>query len=112
MSSAPAAVPSYLSALAPVLADVIGPAAPEIDRTGAYPRAAIDALAAAGLLGLVSAAEVGGTGEGHRAATAVVQAIAEHCGSTAMVVMMHYCGAAVIEAHGPSDVRERIAAGD
>ena len=29
-----------------------------------------------------------------------------------MVVMMHYCGAAVIEAFGPTDVRERIAAGD
>ncbi|MGH9264029.1 MAG: acyl-CoA dehydrogenase family protein, partial [Acidimicrobiales bacterium] len=37
---------------------------------------------------------------------------AEHCGSTAMVVMMHYCGAAVIEAHGPPDVRERIATGE
>jgi alkylation response protein AidB-like acyl-CoA dehydrogenase len=29
-----------------------------------------------------------------------------------MVVMMHYCGAAVVEAYGPTEVRERIAAGD
>ncbi|MGH9266339.1 MAG: acyl-CoA dehydrogenase family protein, partial [Acidimicrobiales bacterium] len=112
MSSAPAAVPPYLSALAPVLTEVVAPAAAEVDRTGAYPRPALDALAAAGLLGLVSAKEVGGQGEGQRAATAVVQALAEHCGSTAMVVMMHYCGAAVIEAHGPPDVRERIATGE
>ncbi|HEX2118110.1 MAG TPA: acyl-CoA dehydrogenase family protein, partial [Acidimicrobiales bacterium] len=109
---ASAAVPPYLSALAPVLTEVVAPAAAEIDRTGAYPRPALDALAGAGLLGLVSAKEVGGQGEGQRAATAVVQALAEHCGSTAMVVMMHYCGAAVIEAHGPLDVRERIAAGE
>jgi alkylation response protein AidB-like acyl-CoA dehydrogenase len=109
--STPPAPPTYLAALAPVLADVVAPAAAEVDRTGAYPRAAIDALGRAGLLGLVSAPEVGGQGQGHRAATAVVQAIAEHCGSTAMVLMMHYSGASVIEAHGPADVRERIAAG-
>jgi isovaleryl-CoA dehydrogenase len=106
------AVPAYLAALAPVLTDVIGPAAPVIDRTGAYPRAALDALARAGLLGLVSAPEVGGSGQGHRAATAVVQAVAEHCGSTAMVLMMHYSATSVIEAHGPTEVRERIAAGE
>ena len=112
MSAVSPALPSYLAALAPVIADVVAPAAGEIDRTGAYPRAALDALGRAGLLGLISAPEVGGCGEGHRAATAVVQSLAEHCGSTAMVVMMHYCGTAVIEAFGPSDVRERIAAGD
>ena len=112
MSDVSPALPAYLAALAPVIADVVAPAAAEIDRTGAYPRAALDALGRAALLGLVSAPEVGGGGEGHRAATAVVQSLAEHCGSTAMVVMMHYCGAAVIEAFGPPDVRERIAAGD
>jgi len=112
MSTVSPAVPAYLAALAPVLTDVIGPAAPVIDRTGAYPRAALDALGRAGLLGLISAPEVGGSGEGHRAATAVVQAVAEHCGSTAMVLMMHYSATAVIEAHGPVEVRERIAAGE
>jgi isovaleryl-CoA dehydrogenase len=106
------ALPAYMAALGPVIADVVAPAAAEVDRTGAYPRAALDALGRAGLLGLISAPEVGGGGEGHRAATAVVQSLAEHCGSTAMVVMMHYSGTAVIEAFGPTDVRERIAAGD
>ena len=112
MSAAAAAVPAYLSSLQPVLTDVVAPAAAEVDRTGAYPRSALDALAAAGLLGLVSSTEVGGQGEGPRAATAVVQALAEHCGSTAMVVMMHYCGTAVLEAHGPREVRESIARGE
>ncbi|MCU1498297.1 MAG: Acyl-CoA dehydrogenase, short-chain specific [Acidimicrobiales bacterium] len=117
MSTVSVPLPAYMAALAPVLADVVGPAAAEIDRTGTYPRAALDALGRAGLLGLISAPEVGGRGEGHRAATAVVQAVAEHCGSTAMVLMMHYCGTAVIEAAastaaGSADVRERIAAGE
>jgi alkylation response protein AidB-like acyl-CoA dehydrogenase len=101
-----------MAALAPVLTGVVGPAAADVDRTGTYPRAGLDALGRAGLLGLISAPEVGGSGEGHRAATAVVQAVAEHCGSTAMVLMMHYCGTAVIEALGPVDVREKIAAGE
>jgi isovaleryl-CoA dehydrogenase len=112
MSAVSPSLPAYMARLTPVLNDVVAPAAAEIDRTGAYPRAALDSLGRAGLLGLISAAEVGGSGEGHRAATAVVQAVAEHCGSTAMVLMMHYCGTAVIEAFGPTDVRERIASGD
>ena len=112
MSDVSVALPAYMAALTPVLNDVVAPAAAEIDRGGTYPRAAMDALGRAGLLGLISAPEVGGQGEGHRAATAVVQAVAEHCGSTAMVLMMHYAGAAVLEAFGPTGVRERIAAGD
>jgi alkylation response protein AidB-like acyl-CoA dehydrogenase len=106
------APPAHWAALTAILDDVVGPAAAEVDRGGAYPRAALDALGQAGLLGLASAAEVGGLGLGPRAATAVIQALAERCGSTAMVVMMHYCGTAVIEAFGPTEVRERIAAGD
>jgi isovaleryl-CoA dehydrogenase len=112
MSDVSVALPAYMAALQPLLSDVVAPAAAEIDRTGTYPRPAMDALGRAGLLGLISAPEVGGRGEGHRAATAVVQAVAEHCGTTAMVLMMHYCGTAVLEAFGPTDVRERIAAGD
>ncbi|MDQ6799116.1 MAG: acyl-CoA dehydrogenase, partial [Actinomycetota bacterium] len=34
-----------------------------------------------------------------------------HCASTAMVVMMHYAATAVIEAHGPVEVRQAIPAG-
>jgi len=112
MSPAPAAVPAYLAALAPVVTNVVAPAAPDVDRNAIYPRAALDALGRAGLLGLISAPEVGGSGEGHRAATAVVQTLAEYCGSTAMVVMMHYCAAAVLEAHGSTDIREKVAAGE
>jgi len=103
--------PAYLATLEPIATDVVAPAAAEIDRTAAFPRAALDALAQAGLLGLVSAAEVGGLGQGHRAAALVVERLARECASTAMVVCMHYAATAVIEAHGPRAVREAIAAG-
>jgi alkylation response protein AidB-like acyl-CoA dehydrogenase len=71
----------------------------------------MQALGKAGLLGLISAKDVGGLGEGHRAATFVVLEIGKYCASTAMVVCMHYAGTAVIEAYGPREVREAIAAG-
>ena len=108
----PAAPNSYQETLDQIIRDVIAPAAGEIDQSGTFPRAAIETLGRAGLLGLISAREVGGLGEGHRAATVVVERIASACASTAMVVCMHYCGTAVIEPYGPRPVREAIARGD
>jgi alkylation response protein AidB-like acyl-CoA dehydrogenase len=102
---------SYLDDLAVVTAEAVQPTAVQVDREGQFPRAAIQALADAGLLGLVSAAEVGGRGQGLRAAAQVVERLAGACGSTAMVVCMHYAATAVLEGHGPREVREAIAAG-
>ncbi|MEU7846746.1 acyl-CoA dehydrogenase family protein [Micromonospora parva] len=99
-------------ALGPVIDDVIRPQAPIVDRDGAFPRPGVDALAAAGLLGLASSTEVGGGGHGMRAVAEVIERLAAECGSTAMVVLMHYAATAVVEAHGPRDVRAAIAAGD
>jgi alkylation response protein AidB-like acyl-CoA dehydrogenase len=101
----------FRSALTSVIDTTIAPAAAEIDRIGAYPRAALDALAAAGLLGLLSAPDVGGAGGSLADAAEVVQKIAAACGSTAMVVLMHYAATSVLEAHGPREVREAIAQG-
>lgn len=112
MSTAEAASQiSYLETLNQIVNQIVAPSAQEIDETGSYPRAALEALGGAGLLGLISAREVGGKGESHRAATLVVERLASACASTAMVVCMHYAGAAVIEAHGPRAVREAIARG-
>jgi alkylation response protein AidB-like acyl-CoA dehydrogenase len=84
--------------------------AAEVDR-GNFPSDAVRALGESGLLGLVSAPEVGGKGESLAAAAHVVERIARECGSTAMVLTMHYCATAVIEKHGAKDVRTAIAAG-
>lgn len=111
-SPAPTQTAPYLESLEQIIVAVVAPNAVEIDQTGAFPRAALDALGAAGLLGLISAAEVGGLGQTHRAAALVVERLAQECASTAMVVCMHYAGTAVIEAHGPLDIRTAIAAGE
>ena len=60
---------SYLDTLEPIAAEVVAPAAVDIDATGDYPRAALQALGQAGLLGLVSATDVGGLGQAQRAAS-------------------------------------------
>jgi alkylation response protein AidB-like acyl-CoA dehydrogenase len=104
--------PTWLEGIERISEEVIVPAAAEIDAAGAFPRAAITAMGKAGLLGLVSSKDVGGLGEGHAAATRVVERIARECASTAMVVCMHYCGAAVIESFGPRDARESVARGE
>jgi alkylation response protein AidB-like acyl-CoA dehydrogenase len=84
--------------------------AAEVDR-GTFPIATLKALADDGMLGLVSSKDVGGKGCGLAEAAALVERLARECGSTAMVVCMHFCATAVIEAHGPLEVRKAIAAG-
>lgn len=103
---------SLLADLDRVIADVIAPAASEVDRTGEFPRAGIDALAAAGVLGAASSPDVGGGGASLADQAAVIERIATACSSTAMVVLMHYSATAVLEAHGPTNIREAIARGE
>ena len=94
-----------------VATDVAAKHAETVDREGVFPRAAMDALAAEGLLGVLSAREVGGMGLTIGAAAFAVERLARECGSTAMVLTMHYAGTAVLEKHGPVDVRRAIASG-
>jgi alkylation response protein AidB-like acyl-CoA dehydrogenase len=101
----------FTSVLEKICTDVVAPDAATVDRQSAFPERGVNALAAAGLLGAVSAPEVGGLGLGFRGAATVVGRLAQECGSTAMVVCMHYCGTAVLEALGSSDVRQAAASG-
>ena len=103
--------PVFRDALERVIADVVSPAAAEVDAKATFPRQNIEALGAAGLLGLMSATEVGGQGRPLRDVAEVIEHLAGACGSTSMIVLMHYAAVSVIEAHGPRDVREAIAAG-
>ncbi len=103
---------NFLKTLDQVCGDVIAQEAPGVDETGSFPRRSIAALKSAGLLGAVSSPDVGGLGFGPRGAVAIIERIAEECGSTAMVAVMHYCGVAVLEASAPAEVRRAAASGD
>jgi alkylation response protein AidB-like acyl-CoA dehydrogenase len=89
----------------------IGADAARVDREGAFPERAIGALAKAGLLGLTVPDSRGGRGQGMRTSAAVLDVVAQHCSSTAMVYLMHLCGVACyLSAPDKTDAELRAAA--
>jgi isovaleryl-CoA dehydrogenase len=106
MSSQP-----FQDALTRVIAEVVAPGATDVDQSGEFPRKQVDALAQAGLLALTVPAEFGGAGGGLRDAAAVVRELGAVCGSTAMIVTMHYAATAalVAAANETGEAREALA---
>jgi alkylation response protein AidB-like acyl-CoA dehydrogenase len=72
----------------------VAPHAVSVDREGRFPREAFTALAEEGLLGLSVPEAQGGLGLGIRGCMAALDQVAQRCGSTAMVYLMHLCGTA------------------
>jgi isovaleryl-CoA dehydrogenase len=105
-----ATLQSHKAVVEEVVRDTIEPDAAATDG-GRFPRRGVEALGRVGLLGLVSSAEVGGTGQGFAAAAETVETVSRSCASTALILTMHYCATAVIEAHGDLVTRQAIAAG-
>src|SRR5580658_751121 len=84
--------------------ELLAPRADEIDRERRFPRENIQALGRSGLLGLVVPKEYGGIGAGIPEMAQVLDPMAQACASTAMVMLMHYCGTAVIVAKGSAEL--------
>jgi isovaleryl-CoA dehydrogenase len=102
---------SYLDALKQVIDEVVAPGAASVDADGAFPRAQLDALGAAGILALTVPASCAGGGAGLREAAMVVRELGSVCGSTAMVVAMHYAAVAGLAAAEDKDTLVAIAGG-
>ena len=102
---------NYLERIEAIASTTVREHANKVDG-GAFPQATIDALAQSGLLGLITSTEMGGLGEGPRAAAMVVERLARECASSAMVTCMHYAGAAVIEQYGDDETRRAIGRGE
>jgi 3-sulfinopropanoyl-CoA desulfinase len=91
--------------------DVIAPRAAELDRTEAYPWTAIEALTAAGFMGMTIPLALGGQGLGVLEAVLVVEELAQVCGVTGRIVVEGNLGAVgAIMAYG-TDAQQRLAAG-
>ncbi|MEV6369061.1 acyl-CoA dehydrogenase family protein [Micromonospora musae] len=97
--------------LSRIIEEIVVPQAGEVDRSAAFPRKAVDALADAGLLALTVPSQYGGGGRDLRAATDVIRQLSTACGSTAMVTLMHYSAVAALTATDSGDVLREIAAG-
>jgi isovaleryl-CoA dehydrogenase len=103
----------FNDALTRVITEVVAPAAAEVDRTGAFPRRQIEALEEAGILALTVPAKLGGGGGSLRDASAVVRELGAVCGSTAMIVTMHFSAVAALLAGGGQEaVLRESAEGD
>jgi len=75
------------------VAEVAAAHAADVDRDGTFPQASVDALADAGLLGVILPPDVGGLGLGPREFLQTLRGVADACASSAMVYLMHVCAA-------------------
>jgi alkylation response protein AidB-like acyl-CoA dehydrogenase len=102
---------SYRDALLRVINEVVAPGAAEVDASAKFPRVQLDALGAAGILGLTTPVEYGGGGAGLRAAADMARELGSVCASTAMIVTMHYAAVAALVATGDKETLSAVAAG-
>src|ERR1700722_14779273 len=102
---------SYRDVLLRVIDEVVAPGAGAVDASGEFPSSQLSALGAAGLLALPVPAGLGGGGAGLREAADVVRELGSVCGSTAMIVTMHYAAVAALTAAGDKDTLTTIASG-
>ena len=72
-----------------------------VDSSAAYPTATVAALRESGLLGLTLPPDVGGLGGGPKELVEVVASLANACGSTAMIYLMHVSAAMTVAAAPP-----------
>src|SRR5258708_22681825 len=91
-----AAAERLAPAAATVSRDVLAVHASDVDARARFPRESLDAVAAAGLLGVTLPASAGGAGLGKRAFAAISETLATGCGSTAMIAVMHVAAAQAI----------------
>ena len=83
--------------------DVLSREAAAVDAAGAWPQRGLEAIAAAGLLGLHVPERLGGLGQGMLALVVVTEALAKECASTALCFGMHSVATAVLAAKATPD---------
>ena len=91
--------------------DVIAPRAAEVDRTEEYPWPNVEALTAAGFMGMTIPEEYGGQGLGYAEAVLVIEEMAKVCGVTGRIVVEANMGAIGAIMRFGSDAQKRLAAG-
>jgi len=93
---------AHLAALKAIAVDVAAANAADVDAKARFPRESIQALQKAKLLSAPVPRELGGAGYGMRELAALCSTLAQSCGSSAMVLAMHYIQVACIARHAQS----------
>lgn len=95
-------VPDVVTRVERIAEEVAAAHAAEVDRDARFPHETIEALRAAGALGAMVPATLGGEGATLTEACAGVLALGRHCASSAMVLAMHHLQVACLIRHGRS----------
>jgi alkylation response protein AidB-like acyl-CoA dehydrogenase len=101
-------IASILAANDKISKEVLQARADQIDRERKFPRENLQALGAAGALGILIPVEFGGAGGTLAEMSQALEAQAQGCASTAMVTLMHYCACATIAAKGGEEMKKQI----
>jgi acyl-CoA dehydrogenase len=91
---------AHLAALKAIAADVAAKHAASVDAEARFPHETIAALKEAKLLSAPVPRELGGPGYGMRELAALCSGLAQACGSSGMVLAMHYIQVACMARHG------------
>src|ERR671937_835531 len=91
-----------------IVDEKIRPRAPEIDRSGEYPRDVRELLAEHDILALPFPSEYGGTGTGTLMLQIAVEEIAKACASSALILMVQELGTLPISLFGSDELKERF----
>src|ERR1700739_2469820 len=91
---------AHLATLKAIATDVAAANAADVDAKARFPRETIQALQNAKLLSAPIPRELGGAGYGMRELASLCSTLAMACGSSAMVLAMHYIQVACIARHG------------
>jgi alkylation response protein AidB-like acyl-CoA dehydrogenase len=89
-------------------AAILAQHADDVDAGGRFPAESVAALRERGLLGLCVPRESGGLGQGRAAFAGVTEQLAQACGSTAMIYVMHVVATQVIVASETLADRSRL----
>jgi alkylation response protein AidB-like acyl-CoA dehydrogenase len=100
-------IQGVLAANEKVSRETLGPRADEIDQSRRFPRENLQALGKAGVLGLIVPAQYGGAGGTLAEMSRALDFEAQHCASTAMITLMHFCAMAVVAAKGSDSIKQR-----
>ncbi|HVS78381.1 MAG TPA: acyl-CoA dehydrogenase family protein, partial [Steroidobacteraceae bacterium] len=96
-----------LRQLESIARDVAAPNAADVDARSRFPQETVDALKEAGLLAAPIPKDLGGAGCGIVELTELCSTLARACGSSAMILAMHYVQVACLVRHGGESERLR-----
>jgi acyl-CoA dehydrogenase len=91
---------ALLAAVKAIATNVAAPEAADVDARARFPQATVEALRGARVLSAAVPKELGGAGCGMRELALLCATLAQACGSSAMVLAMHYIQVACLARHG------------